>query len=338
MDELELRPGEEVLLQISNACRYCGDEEFEIDDLYLTNKNIISVREEFKGIFFTKTERCVIRIPLAQILVVDGIPLIDQVRDKDHGKTLKITYTTGKHDYFEFYDSPRKNYPVWKTAIANAVLQIQSVEETVESYSPKFCANCGAELYDEANFCSKCGTAVQKANDHNTKEMYQTAVEKDHGPFKLRITEKRYSIRKNYIISDEQGNVRYIAKSEGLPKMPEIVVYCEDKPVGRIEREVFSKPIWGDPEYILHWHGKKYASLYRKIKLKRTYEIPEKDWKFDFGVMTSKLYDKNGAVVMEFGMIISSGKDRYSVEYSDKAYEPAAVLFALVGAMNVDLE
>lgn len=347
MDKLELQPGEQVSLQISGACRYCGDAEFEIDVLFLTNKNIVCVREESKGIFFTKTERHITRIPLTQILIVDGIPQIDQVKDKDHGKTLKIAYTSGNHDLFEFYDSPRKNYPIWKSAIASAVLQILPIEETVKKQSSKFCASCGAALYDGANFCSKCGSAVstnpystlyQQEAGRKNKQTSKNIGENGHGPYKLRITEKRYSIRKNYIISDAQGNVRYTAKSEGLPKMPEIVVYRQDKPVGRIEREVFSKPIWGDPEYVLHWNGKKYASLHRQIKLKRSYEIPEKNWKFDFGVMTSKLYNKEGSVVMEFGMIISSGKDRYSVEYYDETYEPAAVLFALVGAMNVDLE
>ena len=54
--------------------------------------------------------------------------------------------------------------------------------------------------------------------------------------------------------------------------------------------------------------------------------------------MTSKLYDKNDVLLMTMGRVISSTQDRYSVEYYDKEYEPAAVLFALIDAMNVDLE
>ena len=41
---------------------------------------------------------------------------------------------------------------------------------------------------------------------------------------------------------------------------------------------------------------------------------------------------------MSMGKIISSGQNRYSVEYYDMKVEPAAVLFALIDAMNVDLE
>lgn len=120
--------------------------------------------------------------------------------------------------------------------------------------------------------------------------------------------------------------------------MPEIVVYKNDKPVGRIEKELFAKPFWGDPEYTLHWRGKKYASLLRKKMLKRVFEIPEHGWRFELGVTTSKLYDKNEVLMMTMGRIISSTQDRYSVEYYDKKYEHTVVLFALIDAMNVDLE
>ena len=216
-----------------------------------------------------------------------------------------------------------------------------------------FCVNCGARLQDNANFCGACGCPVKLdllAADGNrsyekiNKEV-KTEIEKEKksepeisGPFSLRIAEKRYTIRKNYIIRDEAGNVLYAAKSEGLPKMPEIVVYKNDKQVGHIEKELFAKPFWGDPEYTLHWKGKKYASLLRKKTLKRVFEIPEHGWRFEFGVMTSKLYDKNDVLLMTMGRVISSTQDRYSVEYYDKEYEPAAVLFALIDAMNVDLE
>ena len=68
------------------------------------------------------------------------------------------------------------------------------------------------------------------------------------------------------------------------------------------------------------------------------YEVPEKGWKFVVGVMTSKLYDRNDSIIAEIGLVISSSHDRYTVEYSDIEYEPAAVLFALAVAMGHDLE
>lgn len=215
-----------------------------------------------------------------------------------------------------------------------------------------FCVNCGAKLQDNANFCGACGHPVKLdllSEEKEANEHVGEAVEvkektggktgsKTSGPFRVTIAEKRFTIRKNYTIRDDNGDVLYTAKSEGLPKMPEIVVYKKDNQMGRIEKELFAKPFWGDPEYTLYWKGKKYASLQRKRTLKRVYEIPEHGWRFEFGVMTSKLYDSNNVLLMTMGRIISSTQDRYSIEYYDSKYEPAAILFALIDAMNVDLE
>lgn len=215
-----------------------------------------------------------------------------------------------------------------------------------------FCVNCGSRLQDNANYCSVCGCPVKLdwlPDNKRTSETVGKMVddEKKHdrksnpdstGQFSLTIAEKRYTIRKSYTIRDNTGNILYVAKSEGLPKMPEIVVYKNDNQIGSIEKELFAKPFWGDPEYTLHWKGKKYASLQRKRTLKRIYEIPEHGWRFEFGVMSSRLYDRNDSLLMTMGRIISSGQDRYSIEYYDIKNEPAAVLFALIDAMNVDLE
>lgn len=347
MDNLQLQPGEKILLQTTDAWRYQGDEEYEVDDLYLTNQHIICVSEESKGIFFTKTETHLTQIPLAEIEVVDGIPQVEQIKDKDHGKTLRIKYKSGRYDIFELCDSPRKNYPIWKAAISNAVVQILPKPISHNVPPPKFCAYCGVALQDEANFCIQCGLPVNRISNDSVAQRSGNGIVNEesksfgadeHKSYTLRIKEKKYSLRKNYIISNVNGDILYVAKSEGLPKMPEIVIYKQDEEIGRIERTMFYKPLWGEPEYTLHWNGKKYVSLHRKPTLKRLYDIPEKGWEFHFGVMTSKVVDKTGSVVMDFGMIISSTKDRYSVEYYDEQYEPAAVLFALVDAMSVDLE
>lgn len=66
MTNLKLQPGEVILLQTSGGCRYNGENETEIDELYLTNKNIIFVCEESKGFFSSKTETHLSKIPLTQ--------------------------------------------------------------------------------------------------------------------------------------------------------------------------------------------------------------------------------------------------------------------------------
>lgn len=353
MTNLKLQPGEVILLQTSGGCRYNGENETEIDELYLTNKNIIFVCEESKGFFSSKTETHLSKIPLTQIAVVDGAAQVELIKDAEYGKTLQVIYINGDRDLFELYDCPKKQYPVWKAATSEAVLKaIQMTKPVTEENKSLFCTNCGEKLREGARFCSCCGSAVKcrvtSSNSCDSKTMQQCSNKNDsepqqsdaeaHKKYSFTITEKKYSLRKNYTIHDAQGNILYVAKSEGLPRMPEIVIYKHDEQVGSVEKELFAKPLWGGAQYTLSWHGKEYASLQRKRSLKVIYEVPEKGWKFVVGVMTSKLYDRNDSIIAEIGLVISSSHDRYTVEYSDIKYEPAAVLFALAVAMGHDLE
>ena len=344
MDHLQLQPGEKVILQTSDAWRYQGDDDYEIDDLYLTNRRIICVLEEPKGFFFTKTETHLTQISLADIMVLNGIPQVEQVKDKNHGKTLRIQYKSGSYDLLELCDSPRKNYPIWKEAIVSAVMQVRSSSITNIIPSPKFCAYCGVALPEGANFCTKCGLPVSKTQKDSVSRNSETEIVneeakagsiKEHKSYKLIIKEKKYTLRKTYTIHNMNGSIRYVAIVEGYSNTQKIVVYRQDESIGRIEPTVHYVPLRGVPEYTLYWNGEKYASLRQKYKYKRIYNIPEQDWEFHFGFLSSKVFDKTGSQVMEYWSIISSTNDRYSVEYYDKEHEPAAVLFTLVDVMRM---
>lgn len=122
MTDLRLEVGESILLQTDDAGLYDGNNETNIDELYLTNKNIIYVHEKSIGIF--KFETVVDKIPLSSIAVVNGIVQIQQVDDEDYGKALQIIYTSGKRELLELNVSPNKQYPVWKAAISDAVVRL----------------------------------------------------------------------------------------------------------------------------------------------------------------------------------------------------------------------
>ena len=70
------------------------DEETEIDELLLTNKNLICVIDKSIGLF--KSEKVAKKIPLTDIKVVDGQAQIMEV-SLDFGDTaFQILYTNGK--------------------------------------------------------------------------------------------------------------------------------------------------------------------------------------------------------------------------------------------------
>ena len=198
MTDLKLEVGEGILLQTTDAGLYNGNDEISIDELYLTNRYLICVYEKSTGFF--KSETVVNKIPLSSIAVINGTVQIQQVDDDDYGKSLQIVYTSGKRELLELNVSPKKQYPVWKDAISNAVLQLaaytpepqravvppvapvqepvysQPVEsapvQTVEQKEPKVAkAFSGAALF--AGFKSVVDTAKQTFS-----EVAQTVTEK----------------------------------------------------------------------------------------------------------------------------------------------------------------
>ena len=174
MVDIQLGMNEGILLRTIGAARYGAKNEIELDELYLTNQNLICVYEKSNGLF-AKTETVVDKIPLTSISVINGIVQVEQVDDDDYGKTLQLIYTDGRRELIEINTSPKKEYPKWKAAIADAVLQCsRSKMEQVASLSSttttatgsstgmKFCPECGTKLDPGAKFCKGCGTALNK--------------------------------------------------------------------------------------------------------------------------------------------------------------------------------
>lgn len=179
MTDLKLEVGEGILLQTNDVGLYDGNNETDIDELYLTNKNIIYVHEKSMGMF--KSETVVDKIPLSSISVVNGIVQVDVVDDDDYGRTMQIIYTSGKRELFELNVSPKKEYPKWETAISEAVLKYGSMPHEAKRTEPtvsndnegavpngasvgqkRFCQYCGTKLDPGARFCKNCGKPLEE--------------------------------------------------------------------------------------------------------------------------------------------------------------------------------
>lgn len=344
MSAIKLDLDEKIIMQTDYAGRYDGNIEINIDELYLTNKNIIYVYEKSKGIF-SKPETIVEKIPLTTISVVRGVVQVELVNDDNYGKSLQIVYTNGKRDWFELNVAPKKQYPAWKTAIIEAVLDVnryKNMESVGEVHPYTFCTSCGKKLNADAKFCSKCGSPVNKNSgflldeDRKREQSIKTKENAISKSFfeksevcRVTMTEKTMSLRKSYIISDVSGNVLYTAKSEGLPQLPEFGLYRNDKRVGCACKEMFANPVLGNPTFTLHLDNKRIASLLQKFSLKPKFEITENGWKFDAGLMKSTVYDCNGQPTIQIQYVMSTKKGGFIVEYSNKENEAPAILFAL---------
>ena len=162
MINLNLENNEGILLQTTNVERYNENNEFDVYELYLTNKHLIVVYENSSG-FFSKSETAIDKISLETINVVDGIPQVNQVTDSDYGKVLQIIYTNGKRELFKLYESPKKEYPKWKNAISEAVLKITGNIEINDNIQPLNVDNMNESKLNDASRYSELKSTI-----HNT--------------------------------------------------------------------------------------------------------------------------------------------------------------------------
>lgn len=128
MVNLELETDEGIVLQTTDVERY-GFTELTLDEMVLTNKNIICVYEKSTG-FFSKPEKVVEKIPLSTISVVNGIAQVMVYDNEDYGKGLQVLFSSGHREHFVFSEKPRKSMLIWINEINNILVGEQAHTET----------------------------------------------------------------------------------------------------------------------------------------------------------------------------------------------------------------
>ena len=88
MTNLQLDYDEGIILQSTEAIRY-EDKDQNIDELYLTHKNLIYVYSIKKGIF-SKPEPVIEKMPLDDIKVIGGSAQVSVLDNDDYGICLQI--------------------------------------------------------------------------------------------------------------------------------------------------------------------------------------------------------------------------------------------------------
>lgn len=183
MMELNLREDEGIILQTKSADFENRTKE-SLDELILTNSNVICIVRKSTGLFKRTTET--IQFPLSSIKIVKGKPQVQQVNDDDSDPYLQILFKDGQRLTFIFEDYETQSSQ-WLNAINTAVSNIktpfaekQKIEEKLETNAGKedvhigtktseeasransfvFCINCGAKNIADAVFCWQCGTLL----------------------------------------------------------------------------------------------------------------------------------------------------------------------------------
>lgn len=128
---LMLDADEGILLQATEIEHY-GEREDTLDELVLTNKNLI-YSYEYKASMFAKAEQRLEKIPLTDIKVVNGKVQVMRIDHDDYGDVLQILFIDGTREYFSFF-KPKKDIPLWINAITCAITgeDMTVIEESEE--------------------------------------------------------------------------------------------------------------------------------------------------------------------------------------------------------------
>lgn len=122
MNDLMLDYDEGILLQGQGGFR-CGLDSDELDEMVLTNRNLICVVQKSTG-FFSKPRMEVSKTPLDTIRVINGKPQVAQMNHPEHGLGMQILYTNGAREHFTFYGgtgAQKKEIAKWVAAITTAI-------------------------------------------------------------------------------------------------------------------------------------------------------------------------------------------------------------------------
>ena len=134
MVDLKLAFDEGIVLQTTEVERIRGNKDITLDEIYLTNKNIICVYEKSNGLF-KKADQITETLPISSIKLVNGKAQILKVDNDDYGLGLQILFNDGHRELFVFYDDKNDNLlDQWYTSL---ICIVSGEEIPQKSTAPK---------------------------------------------------------------------------------------------------------------------------------------------------------------------------------------------------------
>lgn len=136
-EEYNLQPGEVVIMQGNKAVLHSGKDREALDEIVLTNKNLILVNEVSTGLF--TTQRLLKRCPLDSIACPEGSPQAFLGKKKDE-YVLQVVFEQ-ESITLAFPANPKREAKRWADAIKYAVVGEVDNIDTDESPLPNDVAN-----------------------------------------------------------------------------------------------------------------------------------------------------------------------------------------------------
>lgn len=170
MVNLELELDEGIVLQTTEVERY-GVKELSLNEMVLTNKNIVCVYEKSTGLF-SKPETIIEKIPLYTIKVANGQAQV-MIHDSDeYGKGLQVLFISGHREHFIFSDAPKKTMPLWINEINKILVGEPIIPVQVENTQPTY----NSETKPKKSFLGGLAGALGSLDVQSAVEKVQTKI------------------------------------------------------------------------------------------------------------------------------------------------------------------
>lgn len=127
MEKYSLDFDEGIILQTSTVERYgISEDDFsneELQELILTNKNIIYILDTSVGLF-SKCKIEIRKIPLNTIKIINGSIMVKEINHDNYGRCLQIQFVHG----VEYWTLEKKAIPKWIEALSHLLLGMPTTE------------------------------------------------------------------------------------------------------------------------------------------------------------------------------------------------------------------
>ena len=153
---------DEGIILESNGVTWISGEKTRLQQFILTNKNLFLIYKHSNGLFAKATDE-VVQKPLSEIKIINGQPMVDQVKNDYYGVCLQIQFFQGR-ELFAFDEAARKNTVNWVNALWKVLVGTEAPAK--QKTSPFDALGNFSGVSDglgglAVNFKSAAGTAMQ---------------------------------------------------------------------------------------------------------------------------------------------------------------------------------
>lgn len=219
MKKINLSSTEGIMLRSEYVLRYLENDDYdEIDEMYLTNENIILVYEK-------KTEDVIEKISLSKIKIVNNKVQIFKVDDDDYDLGLQIHYVDGNIEHYVF--DKKKELDEWYCNIIE-LLTGEKIEEDKKQNKSFFHSFIDSTKDAVSNVKNKLEDGIEKNSNektYNEKDEENNKKKEENKQLSNSVEESK-SIKAKEIEEKKDQNIDIIKCSNCGEKIPINSRFC----------------------------------------------------------------------------------------------------------------